>query len=608
MTSQGQVRRNVAPHAAPERDGDPTHGDSSGPRPVDPPRPEKGPSMAAAARQTIEGDTAAGIMVVGDSATTQRTIAPRLRQAGHPVAEARTGADCLRLLEQKRFTLVILAVDLPDMAGAEVLKRIKADPVHGGTAVIHLTSEATTGGERAQGMTRGVDAYLTEPVDPDELVATVDAALRRAGALAVVEGRHSSELAIAEERVDRLGGLTQAMAAVNAATDFDGVVAAAALGLTAIFPGRASALALRPDGWCRLAVVDGPDETITTRIVPSDLLERLGDHAEQVAEDIATAVLDGTTWSAEVISTPTDDDTRVLLCQWQAEGPPVCLAITAVEDHGAEEQELLWQLGRTFALAVGGLRSFAAEHSLALTLQRSLLPTLLPRRTDFDMAVRYVPAASNAEVGGDFYEVTEWGSDLLVAIGDVTGHSIKAATIMGEVRHALRAFAVEGHRPDVILDLLNRMMLKYHPEFCVTMCLLLIDTVTGEAAVANAGHIPPLLVDAEGARFAPVNGPLLGIALDRPGSTSVRIPVGTTVILLTDGLVEDRVTDLDEAMTALAEVATTAAADSDDLEDLCEQLITEFGTGKDDDIALLALRRLAERPRDADDESANGPA
>ncbi|APU16236.1 MULTISPECIES: fused response regulator/phosphatase [Actinoalloteichus] len=600
MTSDGPGRQNPSPLATRPREGDPIRGESADLLPPASPRPEKGPSMAAAARQTVEDDTRAGIMVVGESVTRHRAIARRLGQAGHRVAEARTGADCLRLLEQRRFSLVVLAVDLPDMNSADILNRIKTDPSHGDTVVIHVASEATTGGERAQGMTRGVDAYLAEPVDPDELLATVEAALRRAGAMAVAEGRHSSELALAEERVDRLGGLTQAMAAINSATDFDGVVAAAALGLTAIFPGRASALALRPDGWCRLAVVDGAGGAVTTRIVPSDLLERLGDHAEQAAEDIATVVLDGATWSAEVPSTPTEDDTRVMLCQWQPDGPPVCLAITAVRGHGIEEQELLWQLGRTFALAVGGLRSFAAEHSLALTLQRSLLPTLLPRRPDFDMAVRYVPATSNAEIGGDFYEVTERGSELLVAIGDVTGHSIKAATIMGEVRHALRAFAVEGHPPDVILELLNRMMLKYHPDFCVTMCLLLIDTETGETAVANAGHIPPLLVDADGARFAPVSGPLLGIALDRPGSTSVRIPVGTTVILLTDGLVEDRVTDLDEAMAALAEAAASAA-ESEDLDDLCEHLITEFGTGKDDDIALLALRRTGETAPDPAD-------
>ncbi|MBB5907603.1 PP2C family protein-serine/threonine phosphatase [Actinoalloteichus hymeniacidonis] len=414
----------------------------------------------------------------------------------------------------------------------------------------------------------------------------------------VAEGAAAAESAASTaERVDRLGNLTEAMAQINAAADFDALVAAAAVGLGTIFPNRAVALALRPDGWCRLAVVEGPDGAVVTRIVASDLLDRLGDHAEQLTDDLASAVLSAATWSAEVASTPMTEDVLITLCHWQPDSPPVCLVVASELADDPEQRELLWQLSRTFALAVGGLRSFAAEHSLALTLQRSLLPSMLPRHPDFDMAVRYVPASHNAEIGGDFYEVTELGSALLVAIGDVTGHSIKAATIMGEVRHALRAFAIEGHPPDVILDLLNRMMLKYHADFCVTMCLLLVDTVTGETSVANAGHIPPLLIDQEGARFVPVQGPLLGIDLPRAEPTALRLPVGATVVLVTDGLLEDRVTAIDEAMATLAETAATPETGTpadEDLEDLCERLLERFGHDKDDDIALLALRRRAQ--------------
>ena len=107
------------------------------------------------------------------------------------------------------------------------------------------------------------------------------------------------------------------------------------------------------------------------------------------------------------------------------------------------------------------------------------------------MAFRYLPASDQAEVGGDFYEAMPWRNGVLVAIGDVQGHSLRAATVMGELRHALRAFATEGHPPLAITGLVNEVLRRYHPDIIATLCLVLLDPETGELSIVNCGHMPP---------------------------------------------------------------------------------------------------------------------
>jgi serine phosphatase RsbU (regulator of sigma subunit) len=282
-----------------------------------------------------------------------------------------------------------------------------------------------------------------------------------------------------------------------------------------------------------------------------------------------------------------DGSSCVVVARTKKSRPPLCIAVDADAVGAEDDRNLLLQLGQAAALACDGLRTYAEEHTMALTLQRSLLPDRLPDRPDLAMAVRYVPASSTAEIGGDFYEVTELDGRLLIAIGDVSGHSLEAATIMGEVRHALRAYAVEGHGLVEILDRLDAMLWRFHPLGFTTLCLLLVDLEAGTAQAANAGHIPPLIADATGNRYLDVRGPLLGIGLPRPPVTEFAVPLGTLVLLVTDGLVERRGQDLDEGMDLLTE----SVSHRDDLEDLCDDLVRKFGQDKQDDIALLAFRR-----------------
>ena len=177
--------------------------------------------------------------------------------------------------------------------------------------------------------------------------------------------------------------------------------------------------------------------------------------------------------------------------------------------------QILRQLAQSVALGVEALRSSAEDHLVALTLQRSFLPAALPAIPDLSMAFRYLPASDQAEVGGDFYEALPWRDGVLIAIGDVQGHSLHAATVMGELRHALRAFATEAHSPVEITSLVNEVLRRYHPGMMATLCLVLASPATGELSIVNCGHMPLLLVDGSGADYVGEGGLVLGLTRPR---------------------------------------------------------------------------------------------
>jgi serine phosphatase RsbU (regulator of sigma subunit) len=237
-------------------------------------------------------------------------------------------------------------------------------------------------------------------------------------------------------------------------------------------------------------------------------------------------------------------------------------------------------------------RSYDEEHRIAVTLQRSLLQSRLPDVPGLDLAVRYEPAGAQTEVGGDFYELTMLDGKLLVAIGDVAGHSLHAATVMAEIRHAVRAYAVEGHPPGAVLRLVNQFMRTVLPADSATICLFTLDPVTGAVRMASAGHLPPLLHTPDGVEYLQVRGPLLGINAPRPDDVEFVLPPGSTLVLYTDGLVERREADIDVGLTALSVAARTVDSD---LDAFCHRLLVQLGgTGPQaDDVAILALRSSA---------------
>ena len=515
---------------------------------------------------TRPGGDPGTLLVVDDSPSKRYVLCSWLRRAGYTVIEAGTGAEALATVHAEPVDLVVLDVQLPDMTGFEVCEQIKAAPALAATPVIHVSAAAVQVVDRTQGLSRGADGYLVEPIDPDELLATVNAVLR------YYRARQQAERLAA--RLSKLAGMAVGL---NAATSVRELLQTAVAGTADIFGTPAMICTESLEGRRICAVVDGPAGQPAIRGWTSDTFEvPVGSvhHDEPV-----------TAWPQ--LDWPDGRVLRALGARRRADRPAVYVVVPAwATDEGAP---VLTQIGQTVVSAIEGVRAYAQEHQLALTLQRSLLPARLPSLPGYDLAVRYVPASEQAEIGGDFYELCELSGRLAVAVGDVAGHSLHAATVMAELRHATRAYLAEGHPPAAVLDRLNGLLLRLIPDELATMCLLDIESGTGAVRLANAGHPPPLLVADGRARYLTHHTPLLGML--GPPATEARFTVapGGVLVLFTDGLIERRGRSVDDGLAALAEAAASV---DDDLERFCDRLLAEVGPPEpDDDIAIVALRR-----------------
>ncbi|MFF3418488.1 PP2C family protein-serine/threonine phosphatase [Streptomyces sp. NPDC002698] len=237
---------------------------------------------------------------------------------------------------------------------------------------------------------------------------------------------------------------------------------------------------------------------------------------------------------------------------------------------------------------------FGQEHELALALQRTFLPASLPQSPGAELAVRYLPAAATAEIGGDFYEAVTTPQGLLLAVGDVVGHSLQAAMVMGEIRHALRAYAAQNLPPHILLQHLDHLLGLHQPGWTATVCIVVLDADHARLHVANAGHLPPLLLEPSGApRYLREHGPLLGLGLPQPVAVSHRVEPGSRLVMITDGLIETRDTEINERLDLLS---TVVAEGPGEPEALCAHLVDTFGEDSDDDIIVFAARLRPPRP------------
>ncbi|WP_373295978.1 SpoIIE family protein phosphatase [Streptomyces roseolilacinus] len=260
-------------------------------------------------------------------------------------------------------------------------------------------------------------------------------------------------------------------------------------------------------------------------------------------------------------------------------------------EFGAEERSLLTATAGLVGQALRRAHAFDAQHELATTLQRSLLPRRLPALAGGVAVARYLPAMVGLEVGGDWYDVIPLSeSRVALVIGDVQGHSAGAATIMGQIRTAIRAYAVEGHPPDVVVSHANRLLVGMETDLFATCCYVELDMEEGETWFVRAGHLAPLLRHPDGTteEVATEGGLPLGVLADADYPiTAVGLAPGTVLALLTDGLVESSSLHLEDGMLRMRDLL--AGADPGDAGRMADQLLGD-GTRRDDDIALLLMR------------------
>ena len=258
-------------------------------------------------------------------------------------------------------------------------------------------------------------------------------------------------------------------------------------------------------------------------------------------------------------------------------------------DFTAEDVDLLQLAADRAALAVQALAT-RLDRAAAAALQRSLVPSGLPAVGGLEMAARFVPGTGN--VGGDWYDVFALPSGSVCAvIGDVTGTGLNAAVIMGRMRSALRAYALETEDPADVLERLDRKMSHFEPDAMATVLCAVIGPSLGEVRMSCAGHLPPLLArPGQPVEIIEVAADLpIGLATPRPRRvTTVPLPPGAVICLYTDGLVERRDRTLDEGIGRLC--AATAATDP---ERACASVMAAMASyvTHNDDVALLILRR-----------------
>ncbi|MET8148558.1 GAF domain-containing SpoIIE family protein phosphatase [Actinoplanes sp. NPDC049668] len=244
------------------------------------------------------------------------------------------------------------------------------------------------------------------------------------------------------------------------------------------------------------------------------------------------------------------------------------------------------------ASIAGQMRSSKLDQAAALALQRSLLPAQLPGVPGVDMAARYVPG-HDFGIGGDWYDVFGLPSGWLgVVIGDVSGHGLGSAVVMGRVRSALRAYALVCDDPAAALTLLDRKVHHFETGNLTTALYGMISPDRTEIHLSTAGHLPPVLAAPGRPAYIPklAVGPPLGIgppAASR-STTVIDFPPGAVLVCYTDGLVEHRGEVIDVGIERL-----TAAVRTDDAETVCSTIMASIGTEQPtDDVALLAVRRL----------------
>ncbi|MBP5891230.1 SpoIIE family protein phosphatase [Streptomyces scabiei] len=294
------------------------------------------------------------------------------------------------------------------------------------------------------------------------------------------------------------------------------------------------------------------------------------------------------------------------------------------EPFGERDRGLAVELAARAAVCIDNARLYRREHERALILQRSLLPPGDPEASGLDIACRYLPGNAATEVGGDWFDVIELpGHRTALVVGDVMGRGLRAAVAMGELRTAVRTLALLDLEPAEVLSALDEIARglgtpgggqsasrtsasrprdKDLAEVYLATCVYAVyDSVTRRCTFANAGHLPPVLVEpGESALMLDVPpGMPLGVGGEPFEEVEVELPEGALLALYTDGLVESRDHPLDEGLQAFVGALTDPAQPPTalragkprSLEDVCDHVLSTLDTHHgEDDIALLMAR------------------
>lgn len=290
--------------------------------------------------------------------------------------------------------------------------------------------------------------------------------------------------------------------------------------------------------------------------------------------------------SRHVISPPLTQTSQVVgVC---------CLAFEGPRDFPPEERAVMSMMAGLLGTAVERVELSTRQREIAEHLQRRLLPTTLSELPRLTTTARYRPATVTFKVGGDWYDVIKVpGHRTVLVVGDVEGHDLDSAAVMGQVRTALVSYATEGHRPAAVIDRTGGLLAALGTDLLVTCCVVALDTCDGTAEVALAGHPEPLACKPDGSvetLHAPANLPLGITARHAYRACEHTLPPGSVLMLYTNGLTDWSVRDPGTHVRAVLGAASRAAGT--DLEELADHLIAgASGPAQRRDDAVLLLAR-----------------
>jgi serine phosphatase RsbU (regulator of sigma subunit)/anti-sigma regulatory factor (Ser/Thr protein kinase) len=251
------------------------------------------------------------------------------------------------------------------------------------------------------------------------------------------------------------------------------------------------------------------------------------------------------------------------------------------------------ELAARAGLVLDNARMYTYQESVAETLQDSMLPTIAPRMAGCDIATRYLPGTLLGRVGGDWFDSVKLpGSRTALVVGDVMGHGLNSAAMMGQLRTAVQTMAALDLPPAQLLRNLDDLAQRLGDNYLATCLYAVYDPIAGKLHIANAGHIPPVLVRAGDGRSElldlPTGAPI-GVGGVPFEAVRVSVEPGDRLVMCTDGLVEVRGEDIGVGLATLCESAAHPAASMDHA---CDTIIRALNTrgGRKDDVALLMAR------------------
>lgn len=536
---------------------------------------------------TISVD-AATVLVVDDKEENLVAMRAVLDPLGYRLLTATSGEDALRHLLVEEVSLILLDVRMPGMSGLETAAHIKERERTSSIPIVFLTAFDDDGALVAEGFSTGAVDWLTKPVDATLLRSKVTVLVdlhQRSHALetarAELAQRLEDQYAAEARNLRKLADAALAINSTQALTEILRIINQSAAEVTGARVAE--------------AVLAGGDPVDGQAGALQDLVWRAGGVPLRMsAKDIEAAFA-----SYGALDVPSGDPAMEgwlavpLLGRTGDRLGIIQVADKIGGDFTDADEVMLIQLAQLAAVAIENAERYAIEHSVAKDLQQVLLPASLPTVDGLTIASHYRPGGRGTQVGGDWYDVVPRGDGRVVlTVGDVMGRGARAAAVMGQLRTALHAYALQELSPPVAMRSVDRLLQDVSRTAMATAIYAVLDPATGALDIVSAGHPPPAVVGPDGTVSFLALEPHtpLGVVAGAVLTSSVEIlQRGSTLLLYTDGLIEDRHTGVEDGLTALAEAL--ARHGRMPVEALCATVVDELvPEGRDDDVAVLAVR------------------